>query len=307
MSARLTVGLPVYNGETYLADTIESVLRQDYDDFTLIISDNGSTDSTESICRCYAAQDARVSYHRSDRNHGAAWNYNRLVRMADSKYFRWQAADDAIRPSFLTECVRVLEARDDVVLSYAPAEYVNGDGERLGVVRHPDGYADGPTAGHRVRSVLRSNTHCFEVFGLIRHSELVKTRLIGPYPGSDLVLLAELAMLGSFAQLSEPLFIHRMHEHRSVFQYEDRRELVRWYQPDSTRLTAPQWRLLWEHLRSFRNLPVPMRVQAVGVMEMVPWSVRHRNQLAYDLAVAMPSPVPELARKARDRRRRRGK
>jgi glycosyltransferase involved in cell wall biosynthesis len=307
VSAQVTVGLPVFNGEPYLAETIESVLGQDHGDFTLIISDNGSTDATEPICRHYAAQDERVSYHRSERNLGAAWNYNRLVQMAESTYFRWQAADDAIRPSFLAECVRVLESSTDVVLCYTPAQYIDADGERLKVMRNPAGYAEGQAAGARVRSVLRTSTHCFEVFGLIRRSELVKTRLIGSYPGSDLVLLAELAMLGRFVQLSEPLFVHRMHAHRSVFQYEDRRDLVRWYQPDAVRLTAPQWRLLREHVHAFRALPVPISVRAAAILEMIPWSVRHRNRLAFDVATAMPTPVPDLARKARDRRRLRGK
>ena len=66
-----SIGLPVYNGEQFLAQAIESVLAQTLGDFELVISDNASTDATEDICRRYAARDARVRYHRLGENVGA--------------------------------------------------------------------------------------------------------------------------------------------------------------------------------------------------------------------------------------------
>jgi len=91
---RLCIGLPVYNGEEYLAQAVESVLGQTFDDFRLIISDNASTDGTEEICRSYAQRDSRVEYHRVGENRGAAWNFNRVVGLADSEYFQWATHDD---------------------------------------------------------------------------------------------------------------------------------------------------------------------------------------------------------------------
>ena len=73
---RLSIGLPVYNGENYLAAAIESLLGQTYGDFELIISDNASTDGTEDICRGYAAQDPRIRYCRQPQNIGGAPNHN---------------------------------------------------------------------------------------------------------------------------------------------------------------------------------------------------------------------------------------
>lgn len=305
MAPVVTVGIPVFNGEPYLAETIESVLAQDLQDFVLVISDNGSTDGTEAICRQFAARDSRIAYHRNERNRGAAWNYNRLVELADSPYFRWQAADDVIRPSFLSECVRVLEASPDVVLCYAAAEYVNADGTHRRVMRNPAGYGESVSARQRVRSLLATTTHCFEVFGVIRHEQLAKTRLIGAYPASDLVLLAELSLLGRFAQVPEPLFVHRMHRNRSVFQHEDRRDLVRWYVPDARRIAAPRWRLLVEYFDAFRSLPVPWTGRAAAIAALVPWAFRHRLQLGYDLAACLPQPIAMQAQQARDRRRER--
>ena len=76
---RVTIGLPVYNGENYLAEAIDSILGQTFTDFELVISDNASTDRTEEICRKYADQNQRIRYFRHDRNRGASPNYNFTV------------------------------------------------------------------------------------------------------------------------------------------------------------------------------------------------------------------------------------
>src|SRR5262245_61001880 len=95
---RLCIGLPVYNGENYLAASIESILAQTFTDFRFIISDNASTDGTEAICRAFSRQDARIEYHRGAQNRGAAWNLNHVARLADSEYFMWAMHDDVCAP-----------------------------------------------------------------------------------------------------------------------------------------------------------------------------------------------------------------
>ena len=62
---RVSIGMPVYNGDNYLAETLESVLAQTFQDFEVVFSDNCSTDGTEAICRQYVARDPRFQYHRS--------------------------------------------------------------------------------------------------------------------------------------------------------------------------------------------------------------------------------------------------
>ena len=70
-SPRVSIGMPVYNGAAFLKESLDSLLSQTYGDFELIISDNASTDETESICRSYAAGDPRVRYQRQEENRGA--------------------------------------------------------------------------------------------------------------------------------------------------------------------------------------------------------------------------------------------
>src|SRR4051812_3389434 len=91
---RLSIGLPVYNGERYVAQAVESLLGQTYSDFELIVCDNASTDGTEAILRKLAGSDSRVRYHRNDVNIGATPNFNRAFALARSPYFKWSAHDD---------------------------------------------------------------------------------------------------------------------------------------------------------------------------------------------------------------------
>src|ERR1700743_3284119 len=91
---RLTIGLPVYNGEKYLAEAIAALLGQTYKDFELIISDNASPDGTADICQRYVQLDSRVRYIRQPKNIGLAPNHNVLVEQARGELFKWAANDD---------------------------------------------------------------------------------------------------------------------------------------------------------------------------------------------------------------------
>ncbi len=109
MSKKVSIGMPVYNGEAFLQDAISSLLGQDYQEFELIISDNCSTDATELICRDFAKQDSRIIYHRNEANLGALANFNNLISISQGGYFMWAAHDDLYHPSFLSTMINYLE------------------------------------------------------------------------------------------------------------------------------------------------------------------------------------------------------
>jgi glycosyltransferase involved in cell wall biosynthesis len=91
---RLSIGLPVYNGEEYLAESLDALLGQSYEDFELIITDNASTDGTEAICRRYVNKDSRVRYERLVKNIGAANNHNHVFSLTRGELFKWASHDD---------------------------------------------------------------------------------------------------------------------------------------------------------------------------------------------------------------------
>ena len=104
---RLSIGLPVYNGEKFLAESIESLLGQSYEDFELIISDNASTDGTADICRRYAQQDPRIRYIRQQQNIGSAPNHNFVIEQARGELFKHASHDDL----YARDLVRTLRLR----------------------------------------------------------------------------------------------------------------------------------------------------------------------------------------------------
>jgi glycosyltransferase involved in cell wall biosynthesis len=228
---KVAIGLPIYNGANYLAAAIDSILAQSYGDFDFLISDNASTDGTEEICRSYAQRDSRIRYIRQLKNVGAATNYNILVGMTDSPYFKWAAHDDVLAPGFLAACVAVLD-RDPTVVLASPASMLideagmplpysaelGGMIDSLGVCwpvmpERNDGLMAGdPTA--RFEAVILNMVMCVEIFGLMRRSMLLRTSLHGPFGGADKVVLAQMSLLGRFWLGEEPLFFRRCHAHQ---------------------------------------------------------------------------------------------
>ena len=108
---RVSIGLPVYNGEKYLRAALDCILRQDYADFELVICDNASSDGTEAICREYAARDGRIRYTRNETNIGASGNYKRVFELARGEFFKWASHDDTFHPSLVRRCMEVFALR----------------------------------------------------------------------------------------------------------------------------------------------------------------------------------------------------
>lgn len=214
----VTVGMPVFNGENFLSQAIDSVLGQSYANVELIVRDNASTDQTEAICREAARRDARVRYIRNPSNIGAGPNFNGLVDLANGKYFKWLAHDDLMAPRFLEACVQALESDATAVLACPRVRFVDSHGtfaeEYLSPFR-----TDVSSRLTRFSEMLRGGHRCYEVFGLIRLDELKRTRLIGNYNNGDGVLLAHLALLGRFAVIPESLFFSRRHMASSMYVF----------------------------------------------------------------------------------------
>ncbi|MEL6283892.1 MAG: glycosyltransferase [Pseudomonadota bacterium] len=212
---RVSIGLPVYNGENYLAEAIDSILSQTFTDFELIISDNASTDGTQAICERYAAADKRVRYSRLAENLGAAPNYNRLVEMARGEYFHWHAHDDVLELEFVARCVETLDSQPDVVLVYPATHVIDGNGEVMSLYRDdldlPQNSAHERLVAYLRQNFMRKRGLCNPIFGMIRTASLRETRLIQDFLSSDRLLLAHFALLGKFIELPEPLFKRRVH------------------------------------------------------------------------------------------------
>lgn len=211
---KVSIGLPVFNAERFVAETIDSILAQTFEDFELIISDNASTDGTEKLCLRYAANDGRIRYVRSRENLGLAHNYNQTFRLASGEYFKWAAHDDVLRPTFLERCVESLERDPSLVMSYtqwAPIDEA-GNPVRPNEIRYPAWRADSPDPVERFRFRFRVEPRPpSAIYGLFRSDVLRRTRLFRPTHGGDHILIAEVSLYGPFFEVPETLFLNRWH------------------------------------------------------------------------------------------------
>jgi len=101
--------MPVFNGERFITEAIDSILAQTFTDFELIISDNASTDSTGSICHEYTHRDERIRYVRQSENRGIVANFQFVLDEARGEYFMWAAHDDVWDEKWIETLLRIAE------------------------------------------------------------------------------------------------------------------------------------------------------------------------------------------------------
>lgn len=304
---KVSVGLPVYNGETYLPNTLKRLLEQDFEDFELIISDNASTDRTSDICRTFARQDVRVRYVRNEANIGLAANHNRTVELSRGQFFKWAAHDDDFPRRMLARFVDAFEeGPPSIGVVYSRCEYI----DELGNVDSVDSDGvdrDDPWPHKRLAHLLR-NVHMYNSpYGLIRLDVLRRTRLHGLYPMSDHVLLSELAMLGVFVELPEPLLRIRRHPGRTFTANKSAKALRELFAPGQGHRFPPVTMRLHmgsELLRSTVLIPPRPRDKvlcAAVALTVPPWrNFRafggRQKQKLYRMLASTPSPNRKEAR-----------
>ena len=255
---RVSLGVPVYNGEDYLETALKSLVAQSFEDLEIVISDNASTDRTEAICRDLASVDPRILYQRNERNLGAAPNYNAVFARARGTYFKWASHDDVVGADFIARCVEILDRDTAVSLAFSRFDYLDADeGQLRPSVENLS--ISGRTATQRIAHLvdreIESDDVFWSIFGLMRREQLAETRLIESYLASDQTLLFHIVLKGGLHQIPETLFFRREHEKESMIKHVSHSDRARWFdssQP-APKIAFPSWRLLREHLAVLRR------------------------------------------------------
>lgn len=279
---RVSVGLPVYNGERYLRTTLADWRRQTVADFELLVVDNASTDATEAICREAAAEDERIRYVRNARNIGALPNANRAFALARAPLYALSAHDDRHAPDFLERLVAALDADPGAVLAYGDQTLIGSHGERFAFDPEARVYHDAAGGLHdydaalqrpmpddpveRFRAVLEATDINAPIHGLFRREVAAR---VGPHQiwGSDRLIVAHAALLGRFAYVDAPLFAYRIHERSTVFL-----DRAAWMERDTGRAAAGSFvdplRSLGRYLSAVRDAPLGRmeRLAAAGAV-----------------------------------------
>jgi glycosyltransferase involved in cell wall biosynthesis len=295
---KVSVGLPVYNGERFVSEAIEAVLKQSFGDLELIISDNASSDRTEQICRDYAASDKRVRYYRNCVNVGVNPNYRRVFSLSTAEYFKWVTHDDLQTLDFLEKSVPIMDRDRGIVVCYPRVAVIDQHGNVL----KRRSYGLDTDSRHflkpdkRLQQILCINWGSPPLYGLMRSSVLRRTPLLGSTYAADQVLLAELALHGRFHEIPEDLLLHREHAHRSVYENPSRHSLTAFQDPTNARgIIFPAWRVLRDYVSAIWRAPINWGQQLKCYVKILRWMKYHRNELSEDLRIA--------AKQLRDRRK----
>ena len=303
---RVTIGMPVYNGQRFVRATLDSLLAQTFTDFELLICDNASTDSTEQICREYAARDPRVRYVRNERNIGPAPNYNKCFELARGELFKWSAADDTIAPDFLARCVAELDRDPSLAGCYTRTTEIDADGKEL--YKHTTVLdLDSPSVLRRLASYTFVNhrRHAApELWAVWRADVLRRWKpLKGSFPSADRLVILRAALHGPVRRIEEHLFFNRSHGQRSQ-TYLDKMKVrpgsrlvkyvgcgplpsYEWWDANMKgRIVFPEWRWVWEYVKAVHDTPMPAGSKLASYAILAGLAVKFIPRLGRDVVLA---------------------
>lgn len=208
-NARVSIALPVYNGEDYLREALESFRTQTYPYFDLTICDNASTDRTPYISREYAAADPRFSYERLETFVNARDNFIRAYRLsiAGNPYFLWACDDNIWEPDFLLKTVQYMEQHPECSVCGCCFYEFDDKGVRR-TVRNGTPFI---FKWSRTLNILAERSSCVSLYALMRRDAIdrinLELRNIDDYP--DRYYLMQLRGYGNFHVVPEVLLGYR--------------------------------------------------------------------------------------------------
>ena len=303
-ASRLTLGLPVYNGERFLAESLDALLAQTFTDFDLIISDNGSTDATGAIARRYQSIDTRVRYIRHPRNLGLSFNHNFVIEQAHGEFFKWVSDDDLYAPDLLQRCIDALDSRPEIVLAHAWTALIDDTGQITNALEYPL-TTDVPDVAERFRSVLNTPGPGHDDFyGVIRMSILRQVAPHGSHHLADRTFVADLALHGPFHNVPDFLFFRRDHPLHAGAASGIRRRCTTMDPRRANRWRNPAVRLVAEYLLAYlaaiQRAPIRRIDRWRCEKELAVWIVCHgdpmRKRRQLESSIRSRSPYEQATR-----------
>jgi len=205
--------VPVFNGEPFLAECLDSILAQDFGDYELLLSDDGSTDGSAAVIERYARRDGRIRWWRNPRNLGIGGNFNACLKSAQGRYIKYVLQDDKlIDPSVVRRMVAVLESDPSVTLVVSAAQLIDAQSRPI-KVRDNFGRS-GVWAGKQI--IVRCLERDANLIGepslaLFRRSQAARGFDEGLKQLLDLEMWFHLLEEGRLAYLDQPLCAFRQH------------------------------------------------------------------------------------------------
>lgn len=279
----VSIGMPVYNGERFIRQALDSLLVQDFTDFELIISDNCSTDKTWEICRQYAAGDSRIRLYRNEENLFGSYNFRRVLELSSGDYFMWAAHDDLWEPDFVSALMSYLTRDRELIYAASHFDTYNYATKQRNIrpsAAFPAINETNEIFKNCVLFVSRPLSNLF--YGIYKTEVLRQTRFVklNYFDWGDLYLLNEICTLGRMHIVPKVLF------HAGVVEaVRPVKSSARWKLP-GFKYSYHQYYL--ESCRWFatsKNLNAPQKLYLIKLLTVQVF----RLMLAYEHVIPMPA------------------
>ncbi len=279
----VSIGLPCYNEEKFLEQTLNSLLEQDYENIEITISDNASTDSTPTVCNEYRDKfPQKIKYNRNENNIGALINFKKVFELSKGDFFMWAGAHDLYSKNYIASSVKIMQSNQNVVVVYPLTVWIDYNGNKLEKV---SGFIDtrGNNAVARFNQVLWANQHA--LYGLMRPNALKKLGLNRQSIASGAVLLGELSLLGDFAYSPHAIWYRReSRETETSKQRISRYNKTLYTSKNYGNRFLPHWRIPFEFLSAIWKSPLSFRKKVELTLSGIPGAfVRYGSGLFKDL------------------------
>jgi glycosyltransferase involved in cell wall biosynthesis len=210
---KVSVLVPVFNSEEFLAECLDSILAQDFSDYELLISDDGSTDGSAALIEKYAARDDRIRCWRNPVNLGQAANLNLCLRVARGEFIKFVFSDDKLlAPSALRRMVEILENDPATTLVGSASHVITAD-SRLIQVRDYFPHSGGQPGLELILQCLPEPVNLIgePTVTMFRRRQAARGFDERFHSLLDLELWFHLLEQGNFACIAEPLSAFRRH------------------------------------------------------------------------------------------------
>lgn len=293
-SPLVSIGVPVYNGERFLRQALDSLLGQTYQHLEVVVCDNASTDKTEAICREYALKDPRVRYHRNATNIGVTPNFRRVLELSSGEYFMWASADDRKPPTIVHTCLEALQRDSGAVMAYGPVLLRVQEQEELLEISNEMHMTELDVRA-RVRAFTLGLTSQGIVYGLYRREAITKAVFPTCY-GQEYLLCLQMCLLGALAYVRAPMVIYRLRKPTTP-PYNPMYAEVPITVMNLLRLGGFRRRKCWTvllmgcyYLSRMPGVSVAQRMQAIA-SHIVSFDQRYRRRLTKELVFLLFLPV----------------
>jgi glycosyltransferase involved in cell wall biosynthesis len=248
----VTVGIPVYNEENFLKETLLSVIGQTYKNLLIVVSDNFSSDNSAKIIEELQVTENRIKLIKQSENIGATENFKFIVDICETQYFMWLGAHDIISETYIEDSVKLLEEKKDAVLVYHKAIFFTDNIENPGSYSYSEIDTSGLGKIGRLNKIFNKTGSCTAIHGVFKTKvakQIPFVKMIGP----DALMLFATASYGNILQIDKVGFFRReTYPGETVKQRRLRYEKFKMFNPGKF---SPAINFAFEHIKFTSKIP----------------------------------------------------